>query len=532
MKISEEWTMRRMLDGSRALVALVCLCLLVLPGIASASPAGTTERQAQEQLREVESLESTRTEVADPTVALRDLALALPKLDGADSRRARSILARPPDGSAPFGGRWPANATEEIVETPSFVVHYANVPDCDVSPPNPDDDCDEPDLTDDNSNGIPDYVDATVDAVNESIAVENGELGWPLPKGDGDEGEPSGGSEEDRIDIYLSDLCDERDFRPCVFGYASPDDNSSSCRNAPYLCSAHLVLDNDYSEFGASGGELGLRVTTAHEYNHVLQFNLDANQDDWMFESTATWSEEQVFPDDDDWVRSYMDDWAQESETPITKPVFRFYGSAVWNHWLENGDNSFGPDVILNAWESSRDVTPKDYAVGAYDDAIKDEGGAGFPQEFAAFTAATAEWNTGEGNLPDAAELPNVARAGKLSLGDKSTEKVLHNTSYALFRVNARNADSIRLSGRSSGSVQWSIALVGRVGGRFQGSVDRPIAYSDADNVQNVRLPDARLYDRITAVVTNADGRVSGTKPTFGNFNYTRNAQEFRLKVR
>jgi len=177
-------------------------------------------------------------------------------------------------------------------------------------------------------------------------------------------------------------------------------------------------------------------------------------------------------------------------------------------------------------------VTPKDYAVGAYDDAIKDEGGAGFPQEFAAFTAATAEWNTGEGNLPDTAELPNVARAGKLSLGDKSTEKVLHNTSYALFRVNARNADSIRLSGRSSGSVQWSIALVGRAGGRFQGSVDRPIAYSDADNVQNVRLPDARLYNRITAVVTNADGRVSGTKPPFGNFNYTRNAQEFRLKVR
>lgn len=534
MKISEEWTMRRMLDGSRALVALVCLCLLVLPGIASASPAGFTEGQAREQLREVESLESARTGVVDLTVALRDLAFALPKLDGAAERRAHGILARPPDGSgARFGGAWPASATEEIVETPSFVVHYASVPGCDAEQPNPDDDCDEPDLTvDEDENGIPDFVDATVDAMNASIAVENAELGWPYPKGDGDEGEPDSSTQEDRLDIYLSDLCDESDFRPCVFGYVSPDDNSSSCRNAPYLCSAHLVLDNDYSEFGASGGELGLRVTTAHEYNHVLQFNLDANQDAWMLESTATWSEEQVFPEDDDWVRSYMESWAQESTVPITKPVFRFYGTAVWNHWLENGDNSFGPDVILNAWESSRDVTPKDYAVGAYDDAIKDEGGAGFPQEFAAFTAATAEWNTGEGNLPDAAELPNVARAGKLSLGDKSTEKVLNNTSYALFRVNAKNADSIRLSGRSSGSVQWSIALVGRAGGRFQGNVDRLIAYSDADNVQNVRLPDAQLYDRITAVLTNADGHVSGKKPAFGNFNYTRNAEAFRLKVR
>lgn len=524
--------MRRMLEGSGAPVVLASLVLIFLPGVASASPAGFTEAQAKQQLRDIEQAEATG-EPTDPTTDLRDLALALPKLDGAAERRARDILARPPEGTGSFGGAWPANATEEIVETPSFIVHYAKVPGCNAEQPNPDDDCDEPDLTvDDDENGVPDFVDATVDAMNQSIAVENAELGWPYPKGDGDEGEPDSSTQEDRLDVYISDLCDESDFQPCVFGYAQPDDNSSTCNGAPFLCSAFLVLDNDYEEFGSSGGELGLRVTTAHEYNHILQFNLDSNQDDWMFESTAVWSEEQVFPADDDWVRSYMDDWAQETETSITRPVFHIYGSAVWNHWLEHGDNSYGPDVILNAWESSRDVTPKNYAVGAYDDAIKDEGGAGFPQEFAAFTAATAEWNTGDGNLPDAAELPTVSRAGKLKLGAKPKEKALNNTSYSLYRVNARNADSIRLSGRSSGTVQWSIALVGRIGGRYEGNVDRLIAYSDGDTAQNVTLPDAQLYDRITAVVTNADGRVSGTKPVFGNFNYTRDAEVFRLKAR
>ena len=509
----------------------ICAGVLALPGMASASPSPFTEAQAKKQLREVENAGSAITRT-DPTTALRDLALALPALDGAAERRARAILSRPPDGDSPYGGNWPASAVEQFVETPDFIVHYVEVPGCDAYAPSPDANCDEPDLTDADTNDIPDYVDATVDAVDESIAVQNGELGWPLPKGDGDEGEPSGSSEEDRFDVYISDICDESDFQPCVFGFAQPDDNSSECNGAPFKCSAHLVVDNDYSEFGASGGELGLRVTTAHEYNHVLQFNIDSNQDTWMFESTATWSEEQVFPDDDDWVRSYMPSWTKESLIPLTENDFHVYGSAVWNHWLEHGDHNFGPDVVLNAWESSRDVTPKDYAVGAYDDAIKDEGGAGFPQEFAAFTAATAEWRAGDGNFPDASELPNVERLGKLKLGGDPTVQTLDNTSYALFKVNPKDADEIKLKGRSGGGLQWSVALVARDGAATTGTVERLMKYSEGGEKASVTLPDAQSYDRITAVVTNADGHVAGNKPTFGDFKYTKNGEDFKLKVR
>jgi len=522
--------MSRWLSGA-GLCAALCATALAAPGTVSASTPAYTEAQAKKQLREVERVEAgvSRT---DPTIALRDLALAAPALEGAARRRARSILSRPPSGNSPYGGSWPNSAEEKFVERPDFIVHYAEVPGCDAEPPNPDGNCDEPDLADNDMNDIPDYVDAAVGAVDESIAVQNGSLGWPLPKGDGDQGEPPGSTEEDRFDVYISDLCDESDFSPCVFGFADPDDDSSECNSAPFKCSAHLVVDNDYDEFGASGGELGLRVTTAHEYNHVLQFNLDANQDDWMFESTATWSEEKVFPDDDDWVRSYMGNWARESLVSLTTSTFRIYGSAVWNHWLENGDHSFGPDVILNAWESSRDVTPKDYAVGAYDDAIKDEGGAGFPQEFAAFTAATAEWRTGDGGFPDASELPNIKRLGKLKLGADPTTQNLDNTSYAAFEVNPKDAATIKLKGRSDGGVQWGIALVARDGSQTGGAVDRLMAYAEGDEKRSVTLPDAQSYKRITAVVTNADGHVSGSKPLFGQFSYTRNGEDFKLKIR
>ncbi|MDQ2676133.1 MAG: hypothetical protein M3Y34_04935, partial [Actinomycetota bacterium] len=470
---------------------LLCAGALAAAGTASASPAPIAEAKAEQQLRDIEA-PAAAEEWADPTIALRDLALALPALDGAAERQARSILARPPDGNSPYGGSWPANAEEHIVERPAFVVHYVEVPGCDAAPPNPDANCDEPDLTDADGNDIPDYVDATVEAVDESIAVQNGELGWPLPKGDGDEGEPPASSEEDRFDVYISDLCDESDFSPCVFGFADPDDNSAECNSPPFKCSAHLVLDNDYDEFGESGGELGLRVTTAHEYNHVLQFNLDANQDTWMLESTATWSEEHVFPDDDDWLRTYMPSWVRESLIPITQDEFRVYGSAVWNHWLEHGDGNFGPDVILNAWESSRDVTPKDYAVGAYDDAIKDEGGAGFPQQFAAFAAATAEWRTGDGGFPDASELPNIKRRGKLALGARATSQRLDNTSYAQFKVNPEDASAITLKGRSGGGVQWSVALVGRDGPKTTGTVERLVSYSEGGRRAAVTLTGAQ----------------------------------------
>ena len=529
--MASDTTMRgRLRNAVHLVIAMACLLALGPSGEArAASPRA--EAAVERALRAVEAAGEARG-TTDPTIALRDLALALPALDGPPPARARSVLSRPASGGSPYGGSWPAGAEEKVVQRPRFVVHYAEVAGCDVSPPKPDPNCDEPNLADQDANGIPDYVDASVAAIERSIAVENGELGWPLPKGDGATGEPGGSLLRDRLDIYLSDLCDERDFEPCVFGFVTPDDNSAECKSAPFQCSAHIVVDNDYAEFGSSGGELGLRVTTAHEYSHVLQYRISSNQDDWMLESTATWFEEQVFPEDDDWVRSYSDYWARTPGTPITEDDFRFYGSAVWNHWLERGDAAYGPDVILDAWQSSRDVDPKDYAVGAFDRAIRDHGGGGFSKEFAAFTAATAEWNAGDGGFPDASELTEVKRAGKIAIRGEARTRTLDNTSYALFDVNPKDASELRLKGRSEGGVQWAVALVGRDGSRFGGEVTRDVAYSGGGRRSSAVLEDAQSYERITAVVTNADGSVGGPKPDFRAFAYQGNNETFRLRLK
>ena len=96
-----------------------------------------------------------------------------------------------------------------------------------------------------------------------------------------------------------------------------------------------------------------MKVTAAHEYNHVVQYDYDALQDKWMFESTATWMEEKVFPEVDDY-HQYMTPWSQLSTMPITRfsrqAGDKVYGSAVFNHWI--GDR-YGAETIRRAWELS-----------------------------------------------------------------------------------------------------------------------------------------------------------------------------------
>jgi hypothetical protein len=230
-----------------------------------------------------------------------------------------------------------------------------------------------------------------------------------------------------------------------------------------------------------------------------------------MFESTATWAEEQVFPDDDDWVRTYMASWVTQTEVPLTKPAFKFYGSAIWNHWLENGDSTYGPDVVLDAWELSRVATPKDNAVASYDQAIKDNGGEGFFDEFVAFTSATAEWNAGVGNLPDHEKgpqgdhLPNVPREGRLTLGNKPKMVTLDNTTFQLFDVNPKEADGVKFKVRADSDVRWGLSLVGRTGRRFDGTVERLRDYHGYGTRGSISLSNVEQFDRLTAIITNAD---------------------------
>ena len=124
----------------------------------------------------------------------------------------------------------------------------------------------------------------------------------------------------------------------------------------PRRLHGYLVLDNDYSpfEFPGTSAADDLEVTLAHEYNHILQFGYDAFQDAWFAESTATWMEDQVYNDIDDYLR-YVRRWVKRCDTPLTTSSIKEYGSAVWNQWLAR---RYGHSIVRQAWARAIHVAP------------------------------------------------------------------------------------------------------------------------------------------------------------------------------
>lgn len=459
-------------------------------------------------------------EALDATAALNALAASYGQLQGADRRRARGLLARPTDGQADqYGDGYPANAPLASAESPHFCVHWVNDPTKE----------DAPSLVDANGvadlDGIPDYVEAILEIAEYSYSIEvaPGALGWEPPKPDN---AGCGADPGAHADVYLKQL-----GLAGIFGYESPDPGQGSARSQY----GYMVIDDDFAleEYGYPDPLDPAKVTFAHEFNHLLQQNYDSFQDVWMFESTATWVENHVYPTIDDYL-FYVRSFASATAKPITDPMagqrLRMYGAAVWNHWLDSGGGGYGSGVIRSAWELSDKAKPRDNAIAAYDAAIRKAGGKGFSREFVKFAVATSEWKTGFGGFVDAERYPDVERQGSLPKGGSRRVRLDH-TAYRLLDVNAASSGKIKLELRVENGVRCGVALVGRSGDLGSGAVKAKSKYLPKGGRASVTLNSLGAYDRITAVLVNADGRVEGFNPRVG-WIYSRDGAGFEFALR
>ncbi len=313
----------------------------------------------------------------------------------------------------------------------------------------------------------------------------------------------TGGS--DATDVYIEDLY--ATLR--VYGYTATDPGQDTNPNTPHY--AYMVMDRDYSRYAAgstAGGAAAERVTAAHEYNHVLQNAYDFLQDPWMFEATATYMEDKVYPDNNDYV-NYVKSWVGQTKEPLT--AFRSgdlkpYGSAVWNHWL---DHRFGPGVVRAAWEQSTAVGS--FAPAAYDSAISLFGGSGFSDEFDRFSAAVAEWNAPGSGFPD--HYPDVPRDGSLAVGQQTSAFALPHTTFEFFDVPvpADAPRTVRLIGTLPAGTAGAVELVGRTGPDPNGgTVTSNLTPMPDGGTAGVQLDNPAQFGRITAVVVNSDFLRSG----------------------
>ena len=475
------------------LTTLLCAAALLAPGAASAQ--GGSHADAVAALNAARAAFATPLSTAasadrDVTLALRDLAVALPELRGAQHREAVGILSRPTDRSdRDYFGK---EAAASPVCNPNFCVHWT-----------------------DKGRNAPEsqeFINEVALSTAYSYVVENDTLGWQRPRSDGTKGARNGVGGQGQVDVYIVDLGKQ------LYGYAAPDPGQKGSRRYAYL-----VLDNDYRGFPSSPLD-SLRVTVAHEYNHILQFNYDTYEDVWLFEDSATWMEEQVYPDINDYL-NYLPAFARGSQTPMTGRDIKIYSEAVWNHWLTA---RYGPQVIRQVWESSQaGVNPKHMAIAAYSKAIATNGGGSFAPEFGTFAAATAEWKANPA-FPDHAVYPNMRRRG--TLGRKPDKTTLDNTSFRLVKVRTKGDRPVTLKVRASRGTTSTIALVGREGAVDTGTVTTAIKQLPRGGRGAVTLRDPGRFARVTAVIVNSDGRSRGFRG--GERRYTGDNSTYKYSLK
>ena len=467
---------------------------------------------------------------------LRTLAEKLPELEGADRRRALRLLARPTSEEE-------ANPSESTYDVPEaapvcgtrFCVHYVKT--TRARPPtaeqcrSPADD--RPDLADADGSGAPDYVETMLAQFEFVYEVENNQLGWKPPKPD------YGRGGDDRTDVYIKNIGPEG-----IFGYAAPDARQPISQGRHQLA-AYLVMDNDYCqrEYRNYPDFLApLQVTAAHEYNHVLQFNYDAQQDNWMFESTAVWMEDKVYDDINDY-RNYLPQWARLTLTPLTQfggpssddgTNVKVYGDAVFTRWI---DERLGSETIRRAWELS--VAAKSFAPGAYERALR-ERGADFFHVFTDFATNTAEWRASNAFFAEGNTFPDVQRAlagvplePQSATGERSdyVEGTINHTSYALFNIDPKGEDELTLAGTFRRGVSGAIALVGRTGDDTSGNAVIAIKRLPRGGTGRVKLANPQDYSRLTAVLINADIDVAGYSQNIGDWVWLGDDEPIALAV-
>lgn len=207
-----------------------------------------------------------------------------------------------------------------------------------------------PAKTDANKNKIPDYVDSTLIYLEYSWNTIVNQLGYNEPLSDKGLG---GGNE---VDVYLLNLSSEKNY-----GYTIYDNYAQST-------SAYIAIENDFSEtniFSTLGYE-ALKVTTAHEFFHVVQFRYYSYITfNWWMEQTAVWMEDRSWNDVNDYF-AYLDSFFNAPTTPLNDNNYSFkYGAGIWAMFLAK---RFGDDVIKKIWEQA--YTTKNESISIFGNVI------------------------------------------------------------------------------------------------------------------------------------------------------------------
>jgi hypothetical protein len=161
-----------------------------------------------------------------------------------------------------------------------------------------------------------------------------------------------------KLDVYLANVSAKG-----YYGYCAPEHRVGAAPTEKFRAYGYCVLDNDFTFF-PTPPEGSLRVTAAHEFFHMIQFNYESYEDSWIMEATATWMEER-FADDVNDNRYYLvDSQLHVPSVPLDK-----FGQACcqqYGNWIffERLSHKYGVDAVRALWRRMDTLSgPDNYSV-------------------------------------------------------------------------------------------------------------------------------------------------------------------------
>ncbi|TSK08751.1 MAG: hypothetical protein FPO08_05460 [Geobacter sp.] len=208
-----------------------------------------------------------------------------------------------------------------------FAIHYATSGDNEVP------------TTDNNGNGVPDWVETVAGVFEYVYGVEVNKLGYKAPPGT-------------LVDVYLVDLTTDG-----VYGYTLND--STGVTATSYT--SYIIIDRSYASDlykWQPGGPYtpitSLRITAAHEFHHAIQFGYNAYFDTTFAEMTSTWMEDEVY-DSGNQLYTYIYDYlSNTTRIPLNTTPKDIQNNSEYGRWIFNRyitETQGSRTAILKIWE-------------------------------------------------------------------------------------------------------------------------------------------------------------------------------------
>ena len=230
-------------------------------------------------------------------------------------------------------------------------------------------------VTDVSSNGIPDYIDSVMAIFATIGTIDFDSLGYNLPPSDAwyiDQ--YNGGS--GHYDIYIFNL--PVGYYGYVQGenYAQSDnllhrgDNENSLTVEQNAMVSFMAIRNNYSDF--DGNELeNLKVTSAHEFFHTIQYGYDGWEYGWVKEATAVWMEEFIYDEVNDCYQ-YLPEFFENPYDPFNYDTEHGYGAYIYFSYITE---HWAPSTFIKSyWDNTIDYNSwdQDYSIQTLKQTMED----------------------------------------------------------------------------------------------------------------------------------------------------------------